>query len=296
MTPRSNTDAGIGHPKDELEAAPCTDGYVEADGLKLHYLDYGTAGLPPMLCVHGGAANGHWFDFVAPGFRADYHVRALDLRGHGESEWIDPPDYSYDRYAADIAEAVEKLDLRDFVLIGHSMGGMVSLVYTATYPGRVKRLVIVDTTMHLSPDRIAAMRDAGNREGSSFATQEQLVARYRLRPGNSVAAPEVQRHIARNSSRRFPDGTWRYKFDRNVYATREARDGLTYWDQVRIPSLLVKGGNSPRITPEIVAEVQKRAPQVELAEVPNADHHITLDNPTGFVRAVKGFLDGEREK
>jgi pimeloyl-ACP methyl ester carboxylesterase len=290
MTPRSNADAGIGHPKDELAAAPYTDGYVETDGLQLHFQDYGTSGLPPMLCIHGGAANGHWFDFVAPGLRADYHVRALDLRGHGDSEWIDPPAYSYERYAADIAEAVEKLDLRDFVLIGHSMGGMVSLVHAATYPGRVKRLVIVDTTMHLSPERIAAMRDAGNREGSSFATQEQLVARYRLRPGNSMAPLAVQQHIARSSSRQFSDGTWRYKFDRNVYATREAQDGLAYWEKIRIPSLLVKGGNSQRITPEIVADVQKRAPQVELAEVPNADHHVTLDNPTGFVQVVKEFL------
>jgi len=289
MTSRSSTQPGIDHPKDGLEAASYTDGYVEAGGLKLHYADFGTAGRPAMLCIHGGAANTHWFDYVAPGFRADYHVRALDLRGHGDSEWINPPDYSYERYAADIDEAVRKLDMRDFVLIGHSMGGMVSLVYAATYPERVKRLVVVDTTMHLSPDRIAAMRGAGNRD-SSYATQEDLVKRYRLRPGNSLAPLAVQAHIARHSSRQFPDGSWRYKFDRNVYATREAQDGLPLWERIRIPSLLVKGGNSQRITSEIIAEVQQRAPQVEVVEVPDADHHITLDNPQGFVKEVQEFL------
>ena len=75
-----------------MQPAAATSGNVEAGGLKLHYLDYGTAGRPPMLCVHGGAAHAHWFDFVAAGFNADYHVRALDPRGHGDSAWSDPPE------------------------------------------------------------------------------------------------------------------------------------------------------------------------------------------------------------
>src|SRR5215210_6872387 len=65
-------------------AAPSTSHFVEAGGLKFHYLDYGTAGLPPMLCIHGGAGHAHWYDFVAPGFNKDYHVLSLDLRGHGD--------------------------------------------------------------------------------------------------------------------------------------------------------------------------------------------------------------------
>ena len=128
------------------DPAPAASKFVDTGTLKLHYLDYGTEGLPPMLCIHGGAAHAHWFDFVAAGFTRDLHVRSLDLRGHGDSDWADPPEYAFADYAADVAAVVEKLDLRDFVLVGHSMGGMVSLVYAATYPGRVGKLVIVDTT------------------------------------------------------------------------------------------------------------------------------------------------------
>src|SRR5688572_32169271 len=112
-----------------LKVTPHTDQFIEVDGLKLHYLDYGTAGRRPMLCVHGGAAHGHWFDFVASGFTADHHVRALDLRGHGDSQRADPPAYSYRDYADDIHAVAEALDLRDFTLVGHSMGGIVSLLY-----------------------------------------------------------------------------------------------------------------------------------------------------------------------
>lgn len=270
--------------------AQATSRYVEAHGLNLHYLDYGTAGKPPMLCIHGGAAHTHWYDFVAPGFTPDYHVRSLDLRGHGDSEWGAASSYLYKDYADDVAEVVEKLDLKDFVLIGHSMGGTVCLLYAATYPDRVSKFVMVDSTVNLSPERIAALRDIGSRSGSSYDSLDELVARYKLRPGVSLAPPEVVRHVARHSGRQFPDGKWKHKFDRNVYATREIFDGMPYWRQIRIPTLLVKGDHSERITPEVFAQVKQYCPQAELVEISASGHHVTLDNPTGFVRAVKSFL------
>ena len=111
----------------EIQPAPYRSRFVEAGGLRLRYLDYGAdrenEGKPPMVCLHGGAAHAHWFDFVAPDFTPDYHVLALDQRGHGDSEWANPPSYTYERYAADLAEVAAKLDLRDFVLVGPSIGG-----------------------------------------------------------------------------------------------------------------------------------------------------------------------------
>lgn len=285
-----------GHRDAGVRPAPYEDRYVEAGGLKLHYQDFGTSGKPALLCLHGGAAHGHWFDFIAPGLVPDHHVLALDQRGHGDSAWADPPAYSYHDYAADLDRVAAKLDLRDFALIGHSMGGMVALVYAATYPGRMSRLVIVDTSINLPEERLSAMRDVGQRGGSSYATREDLVARYRLRPGNSLARTEVVRHVAGYSARQFPDGGWRHKFDRSVYALREKMDGMPLWDRIKVPALLVRGDRSPRITPEICAAVKARAPQVELATVADSDHHVTLDNPDGFVRAVRPFLEGRRKK
>ena len=244
-----------------------------------------------MVCLHGGAAHGHWFDYVAGGLSPDHHVIALDQRGHGDSGWVNPPAYSYHDYAADLDKVATKLDLRDFTLIGHSMGGMVAIVYAATYPGRMKRLIVVDTSINLSEERLSAMREVGNRGGSSYETQEALIARYKLRPGNSLAPLEIQHYIGGHSARQFPDGAWRHKFDRGVYAMRETRDGMPCWDKIKVPALLVRGDRSPRISPEIYAAVKARAPQVELAAVPDSDHHVTLDNPTGFVQAVRPFLD-----
>jgi len=272
------------------QPAPSTHRTVQAGAVKLHYLDYGNEGKPPLLCIHGSAANGHWYDFIAPGLTDDYHVIALDLRGHGDSDPVDPPSYTYADYAADIDKAVQALDLRDFVLIGHSMGGTVSLVYAATYPGRVKSLIVVDSTVNLSAERIGRLRDIGSGPGKSYATQEELVSRYKLRPGESLAPAEVVRHIAGHSCKQIADGTWRNKFDRAVYATREVFDGTPLWADIRIPALLVKGDRSERITQEVYAATKKLAPQVTLEEVSHTDHHITLDNPKGFLAAVKPFL------
>ncbi|MGZ5230057.1 MAG: alpha/beta fold hydrolase [Burkholderiales bacterium] len=271
-------------------AAPYTSKFVDTGDLKLHYLDYGTEGRPPMVCIHGGGANGHWFDFVARGFTDKYHVRALDLRGHGESEHVVPPAYFYKDYASDLNKAVEKLDLRDFVLMGHSMGGAVSLLYAATYPGRMKTLIIIDSTVNLSPERIAELRGVGSRPARSYATQEELISRYRLRPGASQAAPEVVRHVASSSGRQAADGSWGHKFDRDVYATRETFDGRPNWDRIKVPALLVKGDCSNRISPEVYADVKARCPQAELAEVSKSDHHVTLDNPSEFIEKVRLYL------
>ena len=275
-----------------LKPAPYTELHVEIAGLGLRVQDYGTADKPAMLCLHGGAANAHWYDFVAQGFTADYHVRAIDLRGHGDSQWdtSPTPNYAYQRHAADIHALAEKLDLRDFILIGHSMGGMISSIYAATYPGRVKALIVVDTTIRMTPERIAGFSAIGNREGRHYTSQDEFIANYKVHPGGSTAAPEMLRHIAQSSGRQFEDGRWRHKVDRKVYANRELVDSFPLWNKIKIPTLLMKGERSARINPETIAEVKSRAPQVEVAEVANSDHHITLDNPAGFVQTANKFL------
>jgi len=275
-----------------LHAANGTSRYVDANGVKLHYLDYGVAGQRPMLCVHGGAAHAHWFDFVAPGLQVDHHVHSLDLRGHGDSAWADDPQtYGFHTFAADLNAVVEALDLRDFVLIGHSMGGMVSLVYAATYPGRLGKLVIVDSIMLMPADRVQKMREFGAKPARTYASEADLIERYRLEPAESrMAAPEVVHRMAIHSGRQSEDGSWQHKADRRVYAHFQQLDGMPLWDRVEVPTLVVKGDRSTRFTPEQVAEIRTRAPQVQAAEVPASDHHITLDNPQGFVAAVRPFL------
>ena len=272
--------------------APYTDRYVEVGGLKLHVQDYGTASKPQMLCMHGSAANAHWFDFVAPGLSDEYHVLAPDQRGHGDSEWdrSAQPEYNYDRYAADLHELAERLDLRDFILIGHSMGGLVSTVYAATYPGRARAFIMVDSSLNMPAERIASMNAVGSREGSSYANSNEFLANYKIRPSGSSATPGMVRHLGMHSGRQFEDGRWRNKVDRNVYARRVGRNLIPYWAHIKIPALLMRGDRSTRISPQIIEQVRALAPHVQVAEIAGCDHHVTLDNPPGFVEVCKQWI------
>jgi pimeloyl-ACP methyl ester carboxylesterase len=145
--------------------------------------------------------------------------------------------------------------------------------------------------LRATPERVAALHDIGKREGSSYGTREEFLTGFRLRPAGTTAVPRIIRYLAERGGRQGADGRWRHKFDRNVYAKRELLDIMPHWDRIRIPALLVKGGLSNRITTDIYDEIKSRCPHIELAEVPGSDHHVTLDNPPGFVEVVRRFLE-----
>jgi pimeloyl-ACP methyl ester carboxylesterase len=93
-----------------------------------------------------------------------------------------------------------------------------------------------------------------------------------------------------HSGRQFADGRWRNKVDRKVYARRVGRNLIPCWEHIGIPALLMRGERSNRISPQIIAQVKALAPQVQTAAVPGCDHHVTLDNPRGFVTVCKEWL------
>lgn len=283
-----------------LEPTPSTSQFVDVDNLSFHYLDFGDTRLPPgedprmiMLCLHGGAAQAHWFDFVVGPFLDDYRVLSLDLRGHGDSDWGPPDKYSYPDFARDVGGFIQKLGIGPVLLVGHSMGGMVSLVTAAEFPDEVGKLVVVDSMMQMSEERAAELRSIGTGKGKGFDSREAYVAGFKIRPEAVAALPEVTRHMAAFSCRQFEDGLWRNKFDRNVYARRHPVDGYTYWAKVwdaKTPALVIAGGDSDRITPEVRAKLLAAHPQVTVITVEKAGHHVTLDNPPGYVEALGAYL------
>ena len=285
--------------KPSLSPAPSVSRTVTVNGLQLHYLDYaldsspdpgGGESRPVMLCIHGGAAHAHWFDFVADAFTDRYRVLSLDLRGHGDSEWAPEADYAYLTYADDVAKLIKELGLGPVVLVGHSMGGMVSLVTAARYPEAVSCLVVIDSMMQMTPERASTLRDIGSGKGRTFPSAEAFVDGFKIRPNGTVAEPHVVRHMALNSCRQDEAGAWFNKFDRNVYARRHPIDGYDYWAQVTAPVLLVAGGDSDRITAEVEAKVRGHCSHVEVRIVEDAGHHVTLDNPLGYRRELAAFL------
>ena len=286
------------------EPAPSTSQFVAVGGLRLHYLDFGDSRVPPrddprpkMLCLHGGAAQAHWFDFVVAPFLEDHRVLSLDLRGHGDSDWGPPEEYSYLDFANDTGAFINTLGIGPVVLTGHSMGGMVSVVTAAEYPDTVETLVVIDSMMRMSEARAAALRGIGESKGRAFDSRQAYVDGFKIRPETVSASSNVIRHMAVTSCRQFEDGQWRNKFDRNVYARRHPIDGYAYWAKVpmkKTPALVIAGDNSDRITPDVRDKLSKAHPGVTVTTVETAGHHVTLDNPEGYIEALATHLKPSR--
>src|SRR6266540_6577460 len=120
------------------------DNTLDANGLPLHYLDWGNEAAPPMLLLHGFSGHAHTWDIFARAMCDQFRVLALDQRGHGDSDWAKDGAYGVDDHAADIGAFQDRLALGPLVLVGLSMGGRNAIRYTASHPGKVEQLVIVD--------------------------------------------------------------------------------------------------------------------------------------------------------
>ena len=136
---------------------------LQVRGLRLHFLESGQAGAPALCFLHGGAAHAHWFDRVTPAFTERFHVIALDQRGHGASEWAEPPAYGTEDFTGDLLALMDQLGLARMTVIGHSMGGHNAMTFSAWHPERVSALVIVDSRPAIPAERLQVMHARGRR-------------------------------------------------------------------------------------------------------------------------------------
>src|SRR5262245_51824824 len=118
------------------------DRHATLGGLHFHYLDWGGAGAPPVLMLHGGAQTAHSFDEVAPALARGHHVVCLDQRGHGDTSWA--PRYRPEDFSGDVDAVLDHLGWDAATLVGMSLGGLNAMAYAASRPARVRALVVVD--------------------------------------------------------------------------------------------------------------------------------------------------------
>jgi pimeloyl-ACP methyl ester carboxylesterase len=127
------------------------DKWLTVNGIRLHYLDWGNPRAQIMVLLHGFCSHAHYWDFFARSLRTDYHILALDMRGHGDSGWAST--YTLPDAAADLAQFSAALKLKDMVLIGISLGGLISLLYAAEHADDVSKMVIVDRAYRQRSER-----------------------------------------------------------------------------------------------------------------------------------------------
>ena len=280
-----------------------TSHYFYSQRLKLHYVDWGNHGMPTLVLVHGGRDHSRSWDWVAQALRRDWHVVAPDLRGHGDSQWSIGGNYSMIDYTLDLAQLLEAVDRLPVTIIGHSLGGAISLQYAGCFPGQVQKVVAIEGLgpppgmLEESPapkrmrDWIAEMQKLARRHPRRYATLDEAVTR--MQSANPNLNVEQARHLTVHGCYRAADGMWLWKFDNFVrsaspylFNMAEARQ---IWAEIICPVLLLRGADSWAGDPltDGRGEVFRNSTVVN---VERAGHWVHHDQLGIFLEAVGKFL------
>lgn len=263
---------------------------VDVNGLRLHVLESGAAGAPPLCFLHGGAAHAHWFDAVTPGFVDRFHVVSLDQRGHGESAWAEPPAYGTEDFTGDLLGLMDVLGWARMIVVGHSMGGHNAMTFAAWHPERVAALVIVDSRPVIPAERLTVMHARGRRLPRLHPSEDAAVQSFRLLPRETAADPALLAHVARAGLMQR-NGGWGWRFDPATHGARQPVDAWPLLSRITAPTLITRAALSPVLTQEMAERLQASVPNASLITIPGAYHHLTLDRPKEFTTALTTFLD-----
>jgi pimeloyl-ACP methyl ester carboxylesterase len=260
---------------------------VLPDGRSVRALVWGT-GPPELVLLHGGAQNAHTWDTVA--LALDRPLVAIDLPGHGRSDWREDHDYTPRTLADDVEPVVRALAPDAALLVGMSLGGLTALCLTARAPDLVRRLAVVDVTPgtdRAKAEPIITFVSGPERFESFDELLERTVAHNPTRSESSL-----RRGVLHNATE-DPDGSWRWRWDPQHLSRQivdvDFGDLWAAVDAVRVPFLLLRGGTSGVVGDEDVAEVRRRVPSVRVEVVEGAGHSIQGDRPLELARLLSGF-------
>ena len=261
--------------------------------LNLHYLDWGDVAAPPVVMIHGLTGNAHAFDNLAPHFVPGYRVISVDVRGRGDSDWAADGDYSNDAYVADLEGLRQALGFERFSLVGTSMGGRISLTYAGVYPERVERTVLNDIGPEVDPKGGARIASSSRDAVTTFATIEEVMGWHREnRVGFSAMSDAQQRTMAGYAVKKLPGGGYTWKMDPAVRSDPRRPDPEVSWNLARRipgPVLLVRGGDSDLLSPEIAQRMVAEMQDCRMVEVPGVGHAPTLMEPEAFGPVMEFF-------
>lgn len=262
---------------------------VSVEGTDISYLSWGTEGRPGLVFVHGGAAHAHWWSFIAPMFSTQWHAVALHLSGHGDSGRRTR--YTHELWASEVMAVCDDAGFPGPpVVVGHSLGGMVTIQTAATYGDQLAGAVIVDASVRRpSPEAEEGRSGRAFRSPGVYPTRDEALSHFRLIPPQPCENDYIIEWVAAHSIHET-DGGWTWKFDPNLFRGTlvQLRDQLS---AIRCRVALFTGELSvvvPPDTAEYMYDLMGRVAPV--IQIPEAHHHLMLDQPLAFVAALRTLL------
>lgn len=262
---------------------------VLEDGRHVSALKWGSTE-PKIVFVHGSAQNAHTWDTVCLGLGEP--ILAVDLPGHGHSAWRDDGDYSPRSLAFDIAPIIERHAPNAALVCGMSLGGLTTLALAYQRPDLVNRLMMVDITPGVTPEKAKAITDFVNGP-QSFASFDDLLAR--TKEHNPTRSESSLRRGILHNARQLDDLSWEWRYDRRSHPRREATTNVAagMWEMIErlpCPLTLVRGGVSPVVDDADVAELRRRKPDAVVHVVDGAGHSVQGDRPRELAALVRNEL------
>jgi len=244
---------------------------ASVDGLEIHSVEWGSADDPTIVFVHGWTCDTSSWREQVPAFSGNYHVIALDLPGHGQSDSPPPDGFSMELFARAVEAVRAEAGANEIVLVGHSMGGPVIRQYALMYPEHVAGLIAVDGPIDL--------RGFGNftLPAPTLENREAMI-RGMFVP---ETAPELQEHILEmmlSAPEATARGAQAAMFD----------PALRTNDVIEAPILAVVAGTGQ--VPDM-ATVHQVAPRFEAKKLAGTGHFLMMEKPAEFNELMQTFLD-----
>lgn len=285
-----------------------TSRFYISQRMRLHYVEWGDVDAPPLVLIHGGRDHCRNWDWVATDLAKDYHIIAPDLRGHGDSQWLIGGGYRMADYVYDIAQLFFHLGLEKAPIIGHSLGGAITLMFAGAFPEKVERLIAIEG-LGLSPKRqkdekkattqeqmqkwVADTRAVAGRSPKRYASIDEAAAR--MHEANSHLSAEQAWHLTVHGVNQNEDGTYTWKFDNYVRINRpfglipeEIRD---LWQAIDCPVLLIRGTESWASDPDKDGRA-KNFKNARVVNIERAGHWVHHDRMDVFMPLTREFLAG----
>ncbi|MBS1197558.1 MAG: alpha/beta hydrolase fold protein [Proteobacteria bacterium] len=265
---------------------------------RMAYRQWSQAGSakPWLICAHGLNQNSRHLEALANRLADDFNILVPDFPGRGLSDYLtDKLSYSYLFYVPLCQSLIEQLKLGEIYWLGTSMGGLTGLLLASLPNTPVKKLVLNDIGPIIPKATMQAAAFAGTVADVRFASiaeaQEKLAPMLAV---SGITDPAMKEAYIRASLRQEPNGSWRPDNDQGIYHYTKVMPEFNsadlpfwqYWHSLRCPVLLLHGVHSNTLTPEIIAEMKKCRPDIEVVDIPDTGHapHLMNDEQAELVR------------
>ena len=272
---------------------------LECAGGVLAARRWGEPSLPPLLALHGWLDNAGSFDALAPLLATQWHIVALDLRGHGQSVHIPAGAwYHYVDYFDDIRATLDRLGWARASLLGHSLGGALASQFAAIYPERVERLLLIEALGPLTrtlDDALPRLRQALDQH-AAFAARRPLRVYPTL--DEAIAARRAANDLSEGAARaivtrgvRAVEGGWVWSSDPRLTVVSPQRyseeEVLATLAGIRAPTRLVLADPPTSYLPTAMMDARAaRVPDMQVVHLPG-NHHLHLEHPAAVAAALR---------